>query len=89
MLKHLPANAVDVRDLGSIPGSGRAPGGGNDNLLQYSCLGNPTDRAVWKSYRQSMGSQSQTQLNARACMLYMNNLSSTIVCYKLAMLSII
>ena len=38
---------------------------------------------------QSMGSQSQTQLNAHACMLYMNNLSSTIVCYKLYMLSII
>ena len=49
MLKHLPANAGDVRDLGSIPGSGRAPGGGNDNLLQYSCLGNPTDRAVWRA----------------------------------------
>ena len=49
MLKHLPANAGDVRDLGSIPGSGRSSGGGNDNLLQYSCLGNPTDRAVWRA----------------------------------------
>ena len=46
MLKHLPANAGDVRDLGSIPGSGRSSGGGNDNLLQYSCLGNPTDRGA-------------------------------------------
>ena len=46
MVKHLPENAGDVRELGSIPGSGRSPGGGNDNLLQYSCLGNPTDGAV-------------------------------------------
>ena len=34
----------NVGDLGSIPGSGRSPGGGNDNPLQYSCLKNPTDR---------------------------------------------
>ena len=44
MVKNLPANAGDV---GSIPGSGRSPGGGNDNPLQYSSLGNPMDRAVW------------------------------------------
>ena len=36
-----PANAGDVRDLGSIPGLGRSPGGGHGNLLQYSCLKNP------------------------------------------------
>ena len=41
VIKNLPANAGDV---GSIPGSGRSPGGGNDNLLHYSCLGNPMDR---------------------------------------------
>ena len=34
-------------DLGSIPGSGRFPGEGNGNPLQYSCLGNPTDRGPW------------------------------------------
>ena len=34
-------------DLGSIPGSGRSPGEGNGNLLQYSCLGNPTDGEAW------------------------------------------
>ena len=41
MVKNLPANAGDVRDVGSIPGSGRSPGGRQGNPLQYSCLGNP------------------------------------------------
>ena len=38
---------VNAGDLGSIPGSGRSPGGGNGNPLQYSCLGNPMDRGAW------------------------------------------
>ena len=42
----LPANAEDTRDAGSIPGSGRSPGGGNGNPLQYSCLENPMDRGA-------------------------------------------
>ena len=41
MVKNLSANAGDIRDVGSIPGSGRSPGGGNGNPLQYSCLENP------------------------------------------------
>ena len=41
-----PANAEDVRDLGSIPGSGRSPGEGNGSPLQYSCLENPMDRGA-------------------------------------------
>ena len=41
------ASACSVGDLGSIPGSGRSPGEGNGNPLQYSCLGNPKDRGVW------------------------------------------
>ena len=40
VVKILPANAGDMRDAGSIPGSGRSPGGGHGNLLQYSCLEN-------------------------------------------------
>ena len=43
MVKNLPANAGDVRNSGSIPGSGRSSGGGHDNPLQYSCLENPMD----------------------------------------------
>ena len=41
--KNLPANAGDARDVGSIPGSGRSPGEGNGNPLQYSCLENFMD----------------------------------------------
>ena len=42
--KNLPASARDTGDIGLIPGSGRSPEGGNGNLLQYTCLDNPTDR---------------------------------------------
>ena len=45
--KNAPVNAGDARDVGSIPGSRRSPGGGNGNPLQYSCLENPMDRAAW------------------------------------------
>ena len=43
VVKTLPANAGDVGNVGSVTGSGRSPGVGNGNLLQYSCLGNPMD----------------------------------------------
>ena len=46
MVKNLPANAGDVS---SILGSGRSPGGGNGNSLQYACLGNPMDRGAWQA----------------------------------------
>ena len=45
--KNPPANAGDIRAVGSVPGSGRFPGGGNGNPLQYSCLENPMDRGDW------------------------------------------
>ena len=41
------SNAGDARDAGSIPGSGRSPGGGHSNPLQNSCLENPMDRGAW------------------------------------------
>ena len=47
VVKNLPANAGDIRDTGSIPGLGRAPGVGNGNPLQYSCLENPMDTGAW------------------------------------------
>ena len=49
LVKNLPANAGDIRDVGSIPGLGRSPREGNGNLLQYSCLENPMDREAWKA----------------------------------------
>ena len=54
VVKNPPTNAGDTRDLGLIPVSGRSPGVGNDNPLQYSSLGNPMDRGAW--WVQSMAS---------------------------------
>ena len=47
VVKNPPANAGDIRDMVSIPGSGRSPGEGNGYPFQYSCLENPMDRGVW------------------------------------------
>ena len=49
MVKNLPANTRDPRDLGYILGSGRPPGGGNGNPLQYSCLETPMDGGAWRA----------------------------------------
>ena len=49
VVKNLPANAEDVRDVGSVPESGRSPGGGHGNPRQYSCLENPMDRGAWSA----------------------------------------
>ena len=48
VVKNPPANAVDLRDAGSIPGLGRSPGGGHSYPLQYSCPENPMDRGAWR-----------------------------------------
>ena len=50
VVKNLPASAGDMRDMDSIPGSGRFPEGGNGNPFQYSCLENPMDRGAWWGY---------------------------------------
>ena len=49
MVKNQPGNSGASRDNGSIPGSGRSPGGGPSNPLQYSCLKNPMDRGTWQA----------------------------------------
>ena len=48
--KNPSASVADVRDVGSIPGSGRSPGGGHSNPLQYSCLENPMDQRSLVGY---------------------------------------
>ena len=48
MVNNLPFSAGDLRDVGSIPESGTSPGVRKGSALQYSCLGNPVDRAVWR-----------------------------------------
>ena len=49
MVKNLPANAGDARDMDVIPRLGRSPGGGNSNPLQYSCLEYFMDRGAWRA----------------------------------------
>ena len=61
VVKNLPANAGETRDTGSIPGSGRSPGGGHGDPLQYSCLENPMELGAWWATVHS-GAKSWTQL---------------------------
>jgi len=49
VVKNLPANPGNIRDTSLIPGSGRSPGGGHGNSLQYSCLENPMDGGAWQA----------------------------------------
>ena len=62
MVKNPPVNAGDVRDVGSIPGSGRSPREGNGNTLQCSCLENSMDRGTWWAIVDGV-SESQIQLS--------------------------
>ena len=61
VVKNPPSNAGDVRDTGSIPGSGRSPRGGQDNPFQYSCLESPMDRGAWQATVHRVA-KSQTRL---------------------------
>ena len=49
MVKNSPANAGDIKDMGLILGSGRSPGGGHGNSLEYSYPGNCMDRGAWRA----------------------------------------
>ena len=62
VVKNPPASAEDVGDASSILGSGRSPGEGNGNPLQYSCLENPMDRGAWRATVHGV-SKSWTRLN--------------------------
>ena len=69
VVKNLPASAGDIGDTGSIPGSGRSPGEGNGNPLQYSYLENPMDRGAWWAtvlgVSQSEHAQTQVEIKAQ------------------------
>ena len=62
VVKNLPANAGDVRDVGLILDCGRSPGGGHGNPLQYSCLENPMNGGAWKATVHGL-TKSWTQLS--------------------------
>ena len=61
MVKNLPTNAGDSRDAGLIPGSGRFPGVGDGNPLQYSCLENSMDRGAWQATVHSAAESNMTE----------------------------
>ena len=66
VVKNLPFNAGDVRDMGSILGLGRCLGGGNGSPLQYSCLGNPMGRGAWRAtVHRAAKSQPRLSMQAR------------------------
>ena len=73
-VKNPPANAGDIRDMGSIPGLERSPEGGHSNPLQCSCLENPIDRGAWQAAVHRVA-KSQTLLKqlstyTRTCLVY-------------------
>ena len=61
VVRNMLSNTRNIRDTGLISGSGRHPGGGNGNPLQYSHLGNPIDRGAWRTTVHGV-TKSQTQL---------------------------
>ena len=61
VVKNVSASERDIRDMGSVPGLARSPGGGYGNPLQCSCLQNPMDRGAWQPAIHG-AAQSQTQL---------------------------
>ena len=70
LVKKLPANAGDIRDAGSIPGSERSPGGGHGNPLQGSCLENLMDRGAWQAtvHRVAQNWTQLKRLSMHSCM---------------------
>ena len=69
VVKNPPANAGDIRDMDSIPGLERSPGGGHGNPFQCSCLENPLDRGAWQAtvHRVSQSQTGQKGLSTQGC----------------------
>ena len=81
VVKKLPASVGDERDLGSVLGLGRSPGGGHGNPLQYPCLVNPVDRGAWWAPVHGVA-KSQTplkQFNMHACHASMLSLKNILI----------
>ena len=74
MVKNLPGNAGDTRDMGLIPGLGRSPGEGNGYPLQDSCLENPMDRGAWRATVHGVA-RNWTRLSTNICMTFKNKMT--------------
>ena len=75
VVKNLPANAGHIREAASIPGSGRFPGGGHGNPLQYSSLENLMDRGAWQATVHRVA-KSQTRLKRPSHNMHTNERAS-------------
>ena len=84
VVKNLPANAGDVRDAGSVPGSGESPGGENSHPLQYSCLENPTDRRARRATVYGVA-KSRTRLERLSTRVHACSLSLGLPVHKAGM----
>ena len=73
VVKNLPANAGDAKDVGLIPGSGRSPAGGHGNPLQYSCLEDPMDRGAWWATVPGVTESEMTEATEHAHTFYKEN----------------
>ena len=65
-VKNPPANAGDIRDMGSIPGSGRSPGGGYDNSFQYTCVENHHGQGNWLATLHRVAKSHSTEVTEHA-----------------------
>ena len=77
MVKNPPANTGDIRDTGSISGSGRSPGGGRGNPLQYPGLENPMDRGVWQAIVHGITESDRTEVTEHARKVVLKNIHRT------------
>ena len=66
VVKNPPFNAGDVREVGSVRGSGKSPGGEHGNPLQYSCLENPMDRGDWQAIVNRVTESHTTEVTSQA-----------------------
>ena len=67
VVKNPSANAGDIKEVGSIPGLGRPPGGGHGNPRQCSCLENPMDRGAWPATVHRVLESDMTELMSHEC----------------------
>ena len=70
MIKNLPADAGDPRDVGSVPGLGKSSGEGHGHPLQYSCLENPMDREAWRAIVHRVTQSNMTEMIWHTCSVY-------------------